>query len=161
MKKFATITALLLCAAMMTGCAGGDTSSASDSSAIDAAEKSVTEKTAEVLSTVALPEMSEVTADKLPMYYKIAEEDVTEFSAYVAGAGAYPDEFGIFVAVDEAKAEEIKTKLEERVDKQMNTYRDYSPDEMYKFDDCVVEVDGNTVIFAVTDDNETAKDILG
>ncbi len=161
MKKFATIMALLLSAAMMTGCAGGDTSSASDNSVSEAAEKSITEKTAELLSAITLPEMSEVTSDKLPMYYKIAEEDITEFSAYVAGAGAYPDEFGIFVAIDEAKAEEIKIKLEERIEKQMNTYRDYSPDEMYKFDDSVVEVYGNTVIFAVTDDNSTAKDILG
>lgn len=158
MKKFATITALLLCAAMMTGCSNGNTSGFDGASSVS--EKSITERTSEVLSTVNLPEMSEVTADKLPIYYKIAEEDVTEFSAYVAGAGAYPDEFGIFVAVDAAKAEEIKTKLEERIEKQMNTYRDYSPDEMYKFDDCVVEVDGKTVIFAVTDDNDTAEDIL-
>ena len=59
------------------------------------------------------------------------------------------------------KADEIKTALEKRVDNQKSTYKDYTPDEMYKFDDCFVKQDGNTVYYAVTADNTKAADILG
>ncbi len=162
MKKLTLIIAALMAAATLTGCGGGDTSTASDSSVSDAAQvKSISDKTAEVIAKVDMPDMAEVTPDKLTIYYKINEEDITEYSAYVAGAGAYPDEIGIFVAVSEDKAQEISDKLDERIQKQMNTYRDYSPDEMYKFDDSVVKiVDGTTVVFSVCADNATAEDIL-
>ena len=90
MKKLTLIIAALMAAATLTGCGGGDTSTASDSSVSDAAQvKSISDKTAEVIAKVDMPDMAEVTPDKLTIYYKFNEEDVTEYSAYVAGAGAY------------------------------------------------------------------------
>ena len=62
---------------------------------------------------------------------------------------------------DSDTAAAIKTSLDERVKKQRDSYADYKPDEMYKFDDCFVEADGNTVYYAVCADNSSAKDILG
>ena len=72
-----------------------------------------------------------------------------------------PDEFGVFEAVDEDNAAEIKTALEERIEKQRDTYADYTPGEMYKFDDCFVKQNGTTVIYAICADNSAAEDILG
>ena len=167
MKLFTTaLTAALL----LTGCSGNDTSVASDSGmssniADGSTESSIAataaERTAELLTAVEFPGMAEVTEDRLTVYYGIDPSSVTEFSAYVAGAGAYPDEFGIFVAVDETAAASIETSLNERIEKQKNTYADYSPDEMYKFDESFVKVDGSTVYFAVCADGATAADILG
>ncbi len=157
MRKIAFIAAVLAASMLLTGCGGGESSS-SGSSAVS--EKTISEKTTELLSAVDFPEMAEVPADKLMVYYKLDEADITEFSAYVAGAGVYPDEFGIFVAKDADTAASVKERLEERVEKQRKTYADYSPDEMYKFDDHFVSVDGNVVCFAVCADNSTAKDIL-
>ncbi len=160
MKKTTLLAALLAATLTLTACGNGETSSAAGTEST-ASEKSISEKTAELLTKVEFPEMSEVPAENLMVYYKLDSADITEFSAYVAGAGVYPDEFGIFVAKDADTAAAVKERLEERVEKQRKTYADYSPDEMYKFDDYFVSVDGNTVSFAVCGDNSTAKDIIG
>lgn len=160
MRKIALAAAVIAASMMFTAC-GGSTSSTGDSSDVGAEERSISEKTAELLSAVEFPEMAEVPAENLMVYYKLDSADITEFSAYVAGAGVYPDEFGIFVAKDAETAASVKERLEERVEKQRNTYADYSPDEMYKFDDYFVSVNGSVVSFAVCGDNTAAKDILG
>ncbi len=161
MKKF-TFAALAACI-LLTGCGnnGGESSATGDVSTVAPAEKTPAEKTAEVLEAVELPEMAEVTADKLLAYYGIDEADVSDFSAYVAGAGVYPDEFGVFVAADTAAAEKIFEKLEKRIEKQKSTYADYAPDEMYKFEGAYLAMNGTHVSFAVCDDNDTAEEILG
>ncbi len=168
MNKLKIFTTALTAALLLTGCSGGDTGTSSEqgetsdtTSVSDTAAKSVTERTAELLTAVEFPGMAEVTEDRLTVYYGIDPAAVTEFSAYVAGAGAYPDEFGIFVAADEASAASIETGLYNRIEKQKNTYADYSPDEMYKFDESFVKVEGTTVYFAVCADGDTAADILG
>lgn len=161
MRKF-TFAALAACI-LLTGCGnnGGESSSTGgDTSTVSVAEKTPAEMTAELLETVELPEMSEVTADKLLAYYGIDEADVTEFSAYVAGAGVYPDEFGVFVAPDEEAAKRIYDALDERIDKQNATYADYSPNEMYKFDNYCLQRFGSTVSYAVCADNEAANEIF-
>lgn len=161
MKKF-TFAALAACL-LLTGCGnnGGESASTGDTSTVAPAAKTPVEKTAELLEAVELPEMAEVTADKLLAYYGIEEADVSEFSAYVAGAGVYPDEFGVFVAADEAAADKIFEKLDKRIEKQKSTYADYSPDEMYKFEGAYLHKDGVNVSFAVCADNDAAADILG
>lgn len=160
MKKF-TFAALAACV-LLTGCGnnGGESASTGDTSTVSVAEKTPAERTAELLDAVELPEMSEVTADKLLAYYGIEEADVTEFSAYVAGAGVYPDEFGVFEAVDTDAAERILEKLEKRIEKQEKTYKDYSPDEMYKFEGAYLAMNGTHVSFAICADNDTAEEIL-
>lgn len=157
---------ILLCAAslMMTGC-GDKTGSESQNSAESgsAAEndnRSAAEKVAELAGEIELPSMAEVTAENLNTFLGINAEDVEEFSAQICASGAMPDEFGVFVAVDSDAAAAIKSALESRIEKQRDTYRDYTPDEMYKFDDCFVKQDGNSVYYAICADNALAADIL-
>ncbi len=161
MKKF-TFAALAACI-LLTGCGnnGGESASTDNASTVVAAAKTPAEKTAELLEAVEFPEMAEVTTDKLLAYYGIEEADITEFSAYVAGAGVYPDELGVFVAVDKEAAERIFDALRERIDKQYDTYEFYSPDEMYKFEGAYLQKNGVNVSFAVCADNDTANEVLG
>lgn len=166
MKKTAIILIFAACV-MLAGCgdnsssgSGSDNSGNSVVGESDAA-KTPAEKTAELSETIELPSMVEVTSDNLSLRYGIDAESVEDFSAYICGSGAFPDEFGIFVAVDSDAASEIKAALESRVEKQRSTYTDYTPDEMYKFDDCFVKQSGNTVYYAICADNTAAEDILG
>ena len=140
MKKNIAIAALAA-ALLLTGCSNGN-SSASEQSSSSASESA---STAEAELKTA--------AEKA--------DGISDYAAYICGSGAYPDEFGVFTADSAEKADEIKTALEKRVDNQKSTYKDYTPDEMYKFDDCFVKQDGNTVYYAVTADNTKAADILG
>lgn len=145
-------------------------SDAGSSSSADSAESSdgensgetagVKSKAEKLLAEVEFPGMVEVTADKFAVYYGIEEADVSEYAAYICGSGAAPDEFGIFTAKDADAAERIKTALENRVKSQYDTFKDYTPDAMYRFDDDFVEVNGTTVIYAVCGNNEKAKEIL-
>ncbi len=160
MKKTAFILALCLICGGVCACSGNSGSSSDSGSVSDEAEKTLSERTEALLEEVEFPQMVEVTSDNLSTFYKIEDGKVTEFSAYVCGSGAMPDEFGIFVAASEEDADDIKTALDERIEKQRETYADYTPDEMYKFDDCFVTKSGSTVYYAVCDDNEKAAELL-
>lgn len=162
---FKKIIVIGMTAAIMltTGCdnkTSSEDQSGSGSSGVEAENKSASEKVAELAGEIELPSMAEVTSENLHTFLGIDAESVTEFSAQVCASGAMPDEFGVFVAVDGDAAAEIKTTLENRVEKQRDTYKDYTPDEMYKFDDCFVKQDGNNVYYAICANNELAADIL-
>lgn len=162
MKKIKAILAAGLAAIMLSGCADNVSSKTpSDSVSDSVSVKTPAEKTAELLEGIEHPEMVEVTSDRLKMYYKTEESAVKEFSAYVCGSGAMPDEFGVFVCTDKAAAEALKSEIEARLEKTRATFADYTPAEMYKFDDSFVNVNGDTVSYAVCANNELAKKIFG
>lgn len=149
-----------LCGAiLLTGCSISGNPSVSTSASSEQI-LSPAEKTAKLLSEVEFPEMVEVTQEKFSFYYKAETSAVKSFSAYVCGSGAYPDEFGVFETESEDAASEFSQKLEDRIEKQRETYTDYTPAEMYKFDDCFVKQDGNYIYYAICADNVSAKDIL-
>ena len=167
MKKNITIAALAA-ALLLTGCSNGNSSvsseqsSAAESSAADTEIKTAAEKADAVLAEVTFSgEMVAVDNDTIEFRYGFNADGISDYAAYLCGSGAYPDEFGIFTADSSEKADEIKTALEKRIESQKATYTDYTPEEMYKFDDCFVKQDGNTVYYAVTADNTRAADILG
>ena len=168
MKKTITIAALAA-ALLLTGCSNGSSSSGASSSASEsssaAESQNVTtaaEKADAVLADVTFSgEMVAVDDETIEFRYGFSAEGLTDYAAYLCGSGAYPDEFGIFTADTAEKADEVKTSLEKRIETQKATYQDYTPAEMYKFDDCFVKQDGNTVYYAVTADNTKAADILG
>lgn len=120
-------------------------------------------KTAKIMDEIELPKgMKEMSSETLKMY-GIEETDVTDYAGYFCASGATPDEFGIFETADANAADRVKTALEGRISSQRKTYIDsgYTPDEEYKLDDSFVEVNGNTVTYAITADNSRAKEIFG
>lgn len=166
MKKNIAIAALAA-ALLLTGCGNGNSSTASsDSSDSDVSSESNTlttaaEKADALLADVTFSgEMVSIDGESMEFRLGFTSEGLTDFAAYVCGSGAYPDEFGVFTAESSEKADEIKTALDKRIETQKATYSDYTPDEMYKFDDCFVKQDGNTVYYAVTADNAKAEEIL-
>ena len=138
--------------------AGCDNTTSGDSSSKDSPastvepssnELTIDEKTQSLLDEVEFPSMVNVKAENLETYYGFAEEDVAEFSSYICGSGAMPDELGIFIAISDESAEKIKDALDKRIESQKTTYEDYTPNEMYKFDDCFVSVNGTSVTYAI------------
>lgn len=168
MKKTITIAALIA-ALMLTGCSGGnsttESSTSSGSQASGTAEATLTtaaQKADAVLADITFAgEMTALTDDTMQFNLGFDTEGLTDYAAYLCGSGAYPDEFGIFTAETQEKADEIKAALDKHIESKKETFADYTPDEMYKFDDCFVKQNGTTVYFAVTADNTKAADILG
>lgn len=162
MKKIllTVITAALVCG--MCGCGNGESSQNSpQTSTSSQAALSVSEKTKKLMDEVKFPSMVEVNKDKLELYFDISDGDVTEYSAYICGSAAMPDEIGVFVTKDADTAAKLKASVEKRIESQRKTYADYKPDEMYKLDDSFVSVNGNTVSYAICADNAKAKEIFG
>lgn len=163
MKKTFTAAALLA-ALLLAGCSNSGTSGAGDSSSAAASETaslSAQEKAEKVLADIEFNgEMVAIDGENMELRLGFTSDGLTDYAAYACGSAALPDEFGVFVAESEDKAAEIKTALEKRIETQKDTYKDYTPEEMYKFDDCVVAQNGTTVYYAITADNSKAESIL-
>ena len=163
MKKTFTAAALLA-ALLLAGCSNSGTSGAGDSSSATASETSsltAQEKAEKVLADIEFNgEMVAIDGENMELRLGFTSDGLTDYAAYACGSAALPDEFGVFVAESEDKAAEIKTALEKRIETQKDTYKDYTPEEMYKFDDCVVAQNGTTVYYAITADNSKAESIL-
>lgn len=182
MNKKKLIIAVALSCVMLAGCGNNTSSSGSSQSASDSlndstasepksesgsnsgnSDDSIDSRTKQLMDNVEFPSMVAVKEDNLEVYYGFTKDNVEEYSAYICGSGAMPDEFGIFIAKDEDSAKSIGQLLEDRVEYQKKTYKDYpaAANELYKLDDCFVSVNGTTVTYAICADNNRAKDILG
>lgn len=163
MKKTFTAAALLA-ALLLAGCSNSGTSGAGDSSSAAASETAsltAQEKAEKVLGDIEFNgEMVAIDGENMELRLGFTSDGLTDYAAYACGSAALPDEFGVFVAESEDKAAEIKTALEKRIETQKETYKEYTPEEMYKFDDCVVAQNGTTVYYAITADNSKAESIL-
>lgn len=154
MKKLISLFMAAIFCMMLTGC-GGDSG------------KTPYEKTSGLTSALneaassagtRLPEMVSVSAETLHDRFLIDAADVTQFSAFVCGNGSSPREYGVFVAKDADAANRIAEALKTHVQLHRKTFETYKPDEMYKFDDSFIEMNGNVVSYAVCEDNDKAHD---
>lgn len=159
-KKIISFLAAATICAVFTGCGNDSGKSAPEQSAANSPAESLDSKTAALTEAITLPQMVSVTSDTVNDLLGIEEADLAEFSAYICGSGAAPDEFGIFKAKDADAAKRIEEALNKRIERQRKTFRDYTPGEMYKFDDCFVEISGNVVAYAICEDNSKAKELL-
>lgn len=157
MKKLISLFAAAILCMSLTGCGSGNS------------EKTPYEKTSELTSALndaasgagtRLPEMVSVSADTLHDRFLIDAADVAEFSAFVCGNGSSPREYGVFIAKDANAANRIAEALKTHVQLHRKTFETYKPDEMYKFDDSFIEMNGNTVSYAVCEDNDKAHELF-
>ena len=166
MKKTLLISALAaaLCITLCACNNGGDSkeSENSGSSVQNEVTKTPAEKTEELLNTLNFPQMVEIKGETLEatLGNAITVSELSDYSVFRCGSGANPDEFGILVANDAETAAKIKQALDSWVEYQSGLYRDYTPAEAYKLDDCFVELRGNTVTYAICEDNSKARQIL-
>lgn len=180
MKSFTKrIMVGIICAMIavsICGCSGGnaqssatesvvssEASSTADSSteaSYDTAQASGTaaEITAKIQADVKFPGMAEIGTDRMSGYYDVASDKIESFSAYICGSGAYPDEIAVFQLKSADDVADVKAMLEKRVEAQTATFKDYTPDEMYKIDGKNVVTSGNYVALIICADNAKAID---
>ena len=175
-KFFKRIIAGLICATVavcVCGCSSdhsaGSTASESTASAVsDSTDENSTETTTataseitdKILGEVEFPSAAEIKEERRDDYYEVDENKIVSYSAYICGSGAYPDEIAIFCMKDPADTAAVKEMLEKRVEKQTASFKDYTPDEMYKIDGNNVLVNGNYVALIICADNTKAIDIF-
>lgn len=165
-----TMIAVSIC-----GCSGGNAqSSATESTASSEASSTAgsstevsdnteatgtaAEITAKIQADVKFPGMAEIGTDRMSGYYDVDADKIDSYSAYICGSGAYPDEIAVFKMKSADDVDAVKTMLEKRVENQTATFKDYTPDEMYKIDGKNVVTNGNYVALIICADNAKAID---
>ena len=140
----------------VTSDAGSVSKSVSEASDSSTATGTAAEITAKIKEDVKFPGMAEIGADRMAGYYDVAADKIDSYSAYICGSGAYPDEIAVFKMKSADDVNAVKSVLEKRVESQSATFKDYTPDEMYKIDGNNVVTSGNYVALIICADNAKA-----
>lgn len=140
----------------VTSDAGSVSESVSEASDSSTATGTAAEITAKIQEDVKFPGMAEIGADRMAGYYDVAADKIDSYSAYICGSGAYPDEIAVFKMKSADDVNTVKSVLEKRVENQSATFKDYTPDEMYKIDGNNVVTSGNYVALIICADNAKA-----
>ncbi len=117
--------------------------------------------TAAILEEITINSAIEKGIADLEFYFtELDTSKLTDASYYMCASGAYPDEMAVFVfdSADSAKAAE--SAVQARLDKQISVYESYTPAEMYKLEDAVLEVKQNVIFYAVTENNSRVSEIF-
>lgn len=157
----ALISAMVCGAASCTGSqpaetAGADTTAA----AAPVSDASAADVTKAVLDEITINSAFEKSKDSLGDYFDGLDTDkITDSSFYICASGAYPDEIAVFKFAGADDAKKAVAAVNERLEYQKKTYKDYTPEEYYKLEDAVVEQTGEWLVYIVTSDNSRAKEI--
>ncbi|MBS7398333.1 MAG: DUF4358 domain-containing protein [Ruminiclostridium sp.] len=165
------IIAGLICAAVAVCVCGCSSGTATDSTASSTAESSsdtgsvssaasAEEITDKILAEIEFPSKAKIEEDRREGFYEVEEDKIESYSAYICGSGAYPDELAVFCMKSSDDTAAVKEMLEKRVEKQTASFKDYTPDEMYKIDGNNVVVSGNYVALIICSDNAKATQIF-
>ena len=165
------IIAGLICAAVAVCVCGCSSGTATDSTTSSTAESSsdtgsvssaasASDITDKILAEIEFPSKAKIEEDRREGFYEVEEDKIESYSAYICGSGAYPDELAVFCMKSSDDTAAVKEMLEKRVEKQTASFKDYTPDEMYKIDGNNVVVSGNYVALIICSDNAKATQIF-
>ena len=163
MKK--RIFAAMLAALCLAAASCGTETKTPDATAQEAKVKEYTfdagSVTTEVLAEIPINSAIEKGIADLEFYFTdLDTSKLTDASYYMCASGAYPDEIGVFVFDTAESAAAAETAVKARLDKQVSVYESYTPEEMYKLEDAVLEVRQNVIVYAVTENNSRAQEIF-
>lgn len=110
-------------------------------------------------------ELEELDGDMAFALYHLADagldrEQLSD-SGVLRSAGATCEEGTVLVFSDEQAAKTAKTALQDYLDSQIDSNRDYRPGEIPKLESALLEQNGSSVLLVVASDLEAAKTALG
>ncbi len=109
-------------------------------------------------------ELEELDGDTAFMLYKLADYDLEREDlkdcAVQRSAGATCEEAAVLVFTSADKAKTAKGALEDYVQGQIEANTDYRPAEIFKLEEALVDVRGETLLLAVANDREAVEQTL-
>ena len=105
-------------------------------------------------------ELLEVPEGMLSDYYVLPKDKVSASAVYVSGTGATASELAVFKCKDADATKAVKSAVETRIAEQTASYENYRPDEKFRLENAFVAVEGNYVVFAVSNDNDAVEKLL-
>lgn len=171
-KMLAALSIVTLTAsAVLYGCGGsGDakkTSSAASTAQASSAKSSqaavdVTKVADRLLNEIKYDDkLAEPEAETIDIIYPgLPQDKIKAMKIYVSSSGSTAEEIAAFEANDEEAAKEIETKLNERVETQKASFKNYVPEELKRLENAFVIRKGNYVYLSVSADPDKAKSII-
>ena len=171
-KMLAVLSVVTLTAStVLYGCGGsGNTKKASNTASTAASSAKSSQAAAVDVTKVADRLLSEIKYDdKLAeaekesidvIYPGLPKDKIKAMKIYVSSSGGTSEEIAAFEANDEETAKEIETKLNERVEAQKTSFKNYVPEELKRLENALVIRKGNYVYLSVSGDPDKAKSII-
>lgn len=84
--------------------------------------------------------------------YDLKMSVISDGTISYASTGGFADEISILKATDSDEAAEIKTALKKRIERRINDFTGYAPEEVAKLEQSEVFSEGDYVVLAICDD---------
>ena len=171
-KMLAVLSVVTLTAStVLYGCGGsGNTKKASNTASTAASSAKSSQAAAVDVTKVADRLLNEIKYDdKLAeaekesidvIYPGLPKDKIKAMKIYVSSSGGTSEEIAAFEVGDEETAKEIETKLNERVEAQKTSFKNYVPEELKRLENALVIRKGNYVYLSVSGDPDKAKSII-
>lgn len=153
MKKnvFALTVIMVIILALLTGCSSKDTTSK---------EPSIDEIDQNINDDVDISNMVESDSDKLEKLYDIDIDKVDNFKLYTAKTNIEANELLILKVKNEEDIGDIKEDINDRIESQTNSFKDYLPDEYFLIEKHVLKSNGNYIIFIISEEAEKIESLF-
>lgn len=87
-------------------------------------------------------------------FYTLPEAGVVSARFYLSATAATASEFVVLELTDETAVTAAKEMIQKRIEAQTAAYADYRPEEKFRLENALVAVEGNDLVFAVSNDND-------
>lgn len=94
------------------------------------------------------------------LYPGLPADKIKAKKVYVSSSGGTAEEIACFEAADEDSAKNIETLLNERIEIQKASFKNYVPEELKRLDKAFVIRKGNNIYLSVSADPDKAKSII-
>lgn len=148
MKKVITILMVAVCMLTMVACGS------------DIKQPNTSDIMTGIKNVSKLPEMSDVTKENVTIYIDMDVSQIEQLSFSVASSGVEGEEIFIAKMANGTDMESLKKKFEERRDAQSELFASYNPTAADLIKKAAIEVKGNYILYAVTDDSSKAKKVF-
>ena len=113
-----------------------------------------------IIESIDISNMDMADEERLEKLYDIDIEFLQEFVLYVPKTNIEVNELFVLRAKDKDDIDDIKEKIENRIEEQSDNFRDYLPEEYYLIEKHVLKIKGNYILFAISEEAETIEDIF-
>jgi Domain of unknown function (DUF4358) len=152
MKRFLSV---LLMFAIGMGMLAGCSSDGGTTEELSAAE--VGER---IQQTVSFQDMKQGDLEKLQKLYQIEAEKVENFILYTASSNVKADELAVIKVKDASDTENVKEKIQQRIEAQTIKLKDYRPEEYFLVEKHVLKTKGQFVLFAVSKEVDQIESVF-
>ena len=104
-------------------------------------------------------DLSAIDLDTAKMFYSFGDTDIVE-AVFYESSGATAEEIAVIKCGSEAEAGKAEDVLRTRVSEQIESYKDYVPEELNKLNAAVVYRKGNCAVLSVSDEPDKAREII-